>query len=93
MRSNKKVEENKSALELNFLSKTDWADPDFEVENLTKPYWTCKAVKILRGKWEGTRGGHVSKYDSIEAANAVNDDNWRANVIINVRGANIISGN
>ena len=50
-------------------------------------------MKILRGKWEGTRGGHVSKYDSIEAANAVNDDNWRANVIINVRGANIISGN
>ena len=45
-------------------------------------------------KWEGTLGGHVSKYDSIEAANAVNDDNWRANVIINVRGrANIISGN
>ena len=37
-------------------------------------------------KWEGTRGGHVSKYDFIEAANAVNDDNWRANVIINVGG-------
>ena len=57
----------------------------------------CGALKILPGKdmkWEGTLGGHVSKYDSIEAANAVNDDNWRANVIINVRGrANIISGN
>ena len=36
--------------------------------------------------FEGTSGGHVSKYDSIEAANAVNDDNWRANVIINVGG-------
>ena len=57
----------------------------------------CGALKILPGKdmkWEGTLGGHVSKYDSIEAANAVNDNNWRANVIINVRGrANIISGN
>ena len=40
--------------------------------------------------FEGTAGGHVSKYDSIEAGNAVNDGNWRANVIINVRLANVI---
>ena len=40
--------------------------------------------------FEGTSGGHVSKYDSIEAGNAVNDGNWRANVIINVRLANVI---
>ena len=53
----------------------------------------CGALKILPGKhmkWEGTLGGHVSKYDSIEAGNAVNDGNWRANVIINVRLANVI---
>ena len=36
-RSNQKVEENKPALKLNFLSKTNWADPDFEVEYLTEP--------------------------------------------------------
>ena len=35
--SNQKFEENKPALELNFLSKTNWADPDFEVEYLTEP--------------------------------------------------------
>ena len=35
---------------------------------------------------EGTSGGRgVSKYDFIEPANAVNDGNWKANVIINVR--------
>ena len=37
-------------------------------------------------EWEGTSGGRgVSKYDFIEPANAVNDGNWKANVIINVR--------
>ena len=37
MRSNQKVEENKPALKLNFLSKTNWAGLDFEVENLDEP--------------------------------------------------------
>ena len=36
-RSNQKVEENKRALELNFLSKSKWAGLDFEVEYLTEP--------------------------------------------------------
>ena len=43
MRSNQKVKENKPALKSNFLSKANWADPDFEVENLTEPY--CAAFK------------------------------------------------
>ena len=40
MRSNQKVEENKPALELNFLSNTNCAGLDFEFENLDEPYST-----------------------------------------------------
>ena len=52
MRSNQKVEKNKPALKLNFLSKTNWAGLDFEVENHDEPYWggipkTCFKVEIL----------------------------------------------
>ena len=40
MRPNKKVEENKSVLELNFTLKCKCAGHNFDVEYLTKPYWT-----------------------------------------------------
>ena len=36
-RSNQKIEENKPALELNFLSKSKWSGLYFEVEYLTEP--------------------------------------------------------
>ena len=45
MRLNQKVEENKPALELNFLSKYKWAGLDFEVEYLTEPYCTCRQTQ------------------------------------------------
>ena len=37
-RSNRKVEENKPALKLNFLPKSKWSGLDFEVGFLTEPY-------------------------------------------------------
>ena len=59
-----------------------WEGTEILTESFTRKFYQENSY----GRWEGTRGGRVSKYDSIEAANAVNDDNWGSNVIINVGG-------
>ena len=38
----KKIEENKSVLELNFTLKSKWAGHNFDFEYLTKPYYAAK---------------------------------------------------
>ena len=60
--SNKKIEENKSGLEFNFLLKSKWASLNFDFLFLTEPYYAFMHFFVAKSTSAQVEGVVVGDY-------------------------------